>query len=766
MFFFLTAWFFLVQDKDKSSFEKKGDEAFARKEYPRAIAAWKQSLKRSPASIPVLKKLRQAYLHAGMVSRAEAVLIQALEIDPGNTELQMEMAGIEILKGNITAAEKRCTMLTEKHPDHPELNMLLGDMEMLKQDHEKAAQLYRKALAQMGPAPRLLLKLAAALVLMGKEDEADHYFNLAEKQAHDFPEPLVQLSEFFLVKKDYAKARDYLCAAVALAPEDLDLKLRLIDFYLAEDDFLKAEALLEQMVQSSPCPPLEIRKMLADVYLSLNKLDAAEQLINDMGNETGAKDIEFELLRGKYWLLRNNPSYAASHLKTAAGIAPGLSAVYYYLGVAYFAGGQTQLAENSFEKALYFDPDHVLSAILKAQLLYKKQKNALSLEYLTPLEQKIPENESVYILKGLNQMSLKAYESAALSFARALAIAPDNLSARYFTGVAAELSGREKQALRFYENILDTHKGLADVALRYVQLLSRLGKNTQAEGFADSILKENSGNACFYFIAAEAALNSQNKDKAERLLKQALVCEQVPGVIYLKLAGVYQDRKNEKKEIETLEQCTEKLPLYNKGWTALALVYLRSDQTDNALDIMKKARGRLPHDPEILSNLAWLYIQTGKGIGVDDNDTSDFDLALDYARKAFELSPASLFTADTLGWAYYHKKAYTQAAWVFSDALEKAPDNGVLLYHYGMTQYRLGSLALARKTLNKALEKDVPDSARAEIDQMLSELTLGDDEDMGPRLDNLDDIKEPLPFFHGGTEEDILEPQWKDDKGF
>jgi tetratricopeptide (TPR) repeat protein len=76
---------------------------------------------------------------------------------------------------------------------------------------------------------------------------------------------------------------------------------------------------------------------------------------------------------------------------------------------------------------------------------------------------------------------------------------------------------------------------------------------------------------------------------------------------------------------------------------------------------------------------------------------------LGYAQTAREVMPDDPNIADTLGWIYYQKKNYPQAANLLKEAAEKMSDNPMVLYHYGMAQYKNGNKSEAKGALEKSL---------------------------------------------------------------
>ena len=82
----------------------------------------------------------------------------------------------------------------------------------------------------------------------------------------------------------------------------------------------------------------------------------------------------------------------------------------------------------------------------------------------------------------------------------------------------------------------------------------------------------------------------------------------------------------------------------------LARILLLKGENAAALKILDQANKKFPEDSMVSGNLAWLLLESGK----------DFDRALGLARTANENSSGKAYLMDTLGWAYFHKKAFSR----------------------------------------------------------------------------------------------------------
>jgi tetratricopeptide (TPR) repeat protein len=145
------------------------------------------------------------------------------------------------------------------------------------------------------------------------------------------------------------------------------------------------------------------------------------------------------------------------------------------------------------------------------------------------------------------------------------------------------------------------------------------------------------------------------------------------------------------------------------------MIYDRKNQPKKANEYYRKV---LDIDKNIVlaaNNLAYNYVRDG----------GNLDVALGIAQKAREANPDSPGLADTLGWIYYKKGAYSTAIGLLRESNEKFKgSNPEVLYHLGMAYLKSGEKRLATETLTTALASDQEFSGREEAKKTLEELKV------------------------------------------
>jgi cellulose synthase operon protein C len=121
-------------------------------------------------------------------------------------------------------------------------------------------------------------------------------------------------------------------------------------------------------------------------------------------------------------------------------------------------------------------------------------------------------------------------------------------------------------------------------------------------------------------------------------------------------------------------------------WFA-GVIYENKQDWGQAEQQYKKVLEIQPENALASNNLAFVMLEQGGNV----------DLAFTMAQTAYRQLPDNASSADTLGWAFYYKRAYTSAITHFKEALRREPENEHFNYHLGMAYAKNGQVDLARQ---------------------------------------------------------------------
>nr|WP_320013613.1 tetratricopeptide repeat protein [uncultured Desulfobacter sp.] len=732
-----------------SLFEQDGDDAYAEKAYAKALQYW-LNIPEEARSAVLCGKIGTAYLKLSNLDQATLFFEMALKKNPLDMAVQKQAIRISLLKGNMAKAEKMLSELKDRAASGPEVLMLSGDLFLLKGDLERAKMDYTLAMDFSPGKIRPKIKLAICLVQQQNKIEAEKI--MTDVLSHPLKKisDLMLAADYYILADDALKAEGLIQKAVQTDPGDLNIKIRLCRFYRSTGMLAKAEQYLKIVAAQYP-DNAGFKLMSADICLARLDVGGAQKWL-DKVNELKGDDTGYHLLMGKFWMFQGRFSHAVSYLKTALERNYGLVSAHYLLGITYLAGGQSKLAETSLTRALMMEPDNVDALLAMSGLHYKSKDYALALQYIDRVLSLNSSESTAWQVKGLCLMEKGEYKTASQAFSRAWHL-NGSVSALFFLARSFEGQKLYQTALDTYESILEKKTDMVEALYHYACLLADTGKGGQALELIDLWLKKGKNLSSLYYVGAKISLALKNFPKCKTYINMAMTDKPVSGTFYLLQAGLLRAEKEYTAMEDTLLACTREQPLFLDGWRFLAAYYMEKYETGSAKEVLEKALKHFPDDPEIMGNLAWILLEEG----------SDPDRSLEFARTAYDQMPDQAWLMDTLGWAYYQKKAFGQAGWMLSQAEEKDPDNGTIKYHLGMTLYKQGKFLKAKEKLESVLlSNDIKESEKEKIKISLSELNDHKKEKDNSDIIIFDPDEQPSLKFPENLdqEEDILKPDW------
>nr|WP_321399920.1 tetratricopeptide repeat protein [uncultured Desulfobacter sp.] len=741
------------------SFEIKGDQAFERGDYTGALQYWMNAKDQSGQSGRLYAKMGSAYFKLSNLDRAEICFKKALKKNPENVDIQQHIIRIALVRGDKETAGELLSKLLECHDSNPDLLMLSGDLAMLKAQFKTAETAYEKAGTLLPGRIRPRLKLAICLQKQKKIFEAEQLVTLCRAQDIKDAMDLMLVADYYALAGDDTKAERYILMAVDSDPGNLEIKTRLCLFYRVTGQVKKAAAYLKELMVEHP-ENTGFKMMLADFYLTLEDLAGAENLLEQLA-QTSKDEPGYHMLMGKFWLFKGRYSHAVSYLKTALEKSYGLVSAHYLLGVAYFAGGQSKLAEKSFIRALMLDPDHEASIFAMAALNYKRGDYGLAAQYADRFLDLDSSSARAWKIKGLCSLGRKDFSGAIIYLYRSWHLRGE-ASTLFFLGEAFEAQGMVKEALTAYSQVLENVPMMYPALYAYARLASDHGQVENALKKIDT-LAGHDANPAVYYAGTKICLRLKDYVRCQAYLNKAMAIKITSGPFFLLQATLFEATGEDDGVERTLTECTTKLPQFVGGWLKLSEYYVKKHRISDAAQVLELALKSFPDHPEIKGNLAWLLLE----------EKTDFDRAFDLARTAYDRLPGEAWLMDTLGWAYYNKGIYSQAEWMLAQAEELKPENGLIQYHQGMTLYRQGRLFQAKAKLEAALGcdslsshyKDEAESFLAGLNgQKVSKNTEGNMM-LNPEIDPFSNLEPQMPGATG-EDEDFLKPDWNNMNSF
>jgi Flp pilus assembly protein TadD len=191
-------------------------------------------------------------------------------------------------------------------------------------------------------------------------------------------------------------------------------------------------------------------------------------------------------------------------------------------------------------------------------------------------------------------------------------------------------------------------------------------------------------------------LVEQKKDLAgaEAEFKQASELDKKNGEALVKLGMVQSARGATDQALQTYLDGAKLNPKEIAFYLLAGGVYENKQDWEDAKQQYQKVLAIQPENPLASNNLAYVILQQGGNV----------DVAFSMAQTARRQLPDNPNSADTLGWAFYHKQVYTSAINLFKEAVRKEPENALFNYHLGLAYAKSGQVGLARQQLDRVVK--------------------------------------------------------------
>ena len=198
---------------------------------------------------------------------------------------------------------------------------------------------------------------------------------------------------------------------------------------------------------------------------------------------------------------------------------------------------------------------------------------------------------------------------------------------------------------------------------------------------------------------ARILLNEKGKKHSIRNLEDEFKLLSNPNFQHhYELANFYKDNEYYEKSIKyyslALKEIKKDHFLVSKILDRRGTSFERLGDWENAEKDLMESLKILPDQAHVINYLAYTWVD--KGINLDK--------ALEMLKKATKLKENDPYIIDSLGWAYYSKKKYTEAEFYLQKAVELLPLDPIINDHYADTLWMLNKNIQARYLWNHVLK--------------------------------------------------------------
>jgi cellulose synthase operon protein C len=729
----------------KQKYLESGERYFDKGQYGEAAIQFENAIQVDARFTDAHYKLALTALKLQQWPSAYQELTTTVQLQPDQYAAHLDLANLLILGGRLNEAKGHLDLLTQKQPNNPDVYIALSNYDAGTNNTTAALADMQKAL-QLDPARSDSYLNLAMLQLRGQQwDAAEQSFKKAVELNPKSTNALVALGNFYQTRGRFPEAEQLFHQAIQNSPDDPAPRLSLAGLYIAENKLGQAEEFLRQSKKDFPNNSVGYR-LLGDYYYSNDQLDKATteyaalyqdhprdlivkknyiqllilkdrldeaRKLNDELLKAKSDDPDVKIYKAEIDIRSGQASEAADTLQAILKNDPDNAVAHYQQGLANDQLGNTNRAEAEWREAVRLRPDIVEAhRALAGVAVRKNDAPALAQEadQIIALQPAAPDG---YLLRGIADIDGKQYATAGDYIHRALEKEPDYPAAYVQLGNLHMAQSQYAEAQKAYEQALDQNPNSSE-ALGGVLNVDLVEKQPdRAIATAEAQLAKYPKNVGFHIILAQL-LMEQKKDLAgaEQELHLASDLDKKNGEALVKLGMVQSARGNIDQALETYLEGSKTNPKEMVFYLLAGNIYENKQDWDRAKQQYQKALEVQPENPLASNNLAYVMLQQGGNV----------DVAFAMAQTARRQLPDNPNSADTLGWAFYHKHVYTSAINLFKEAVKREPDNALFNYHLGLAYAKSGQAALARQQLDRVV-KIKPDFPKIEeLRQALAEI--------------------------------------------
>jgi tetratricopeptide (TPR) repeat protein len=438
---------------------------------------------------------------------------------------------------------------------------------------------------------------------------------------------------------------------------------------------------------------LVVKKNYIQLLILKDRIDEARKL-NDEVVKAKRDDPDAQVYKGEIEIRSGKASDAVNTLQAVLKNDPDNAVAHYQLGLAFDQLGNTSRAEAEWRDAVRLRPDIVeVYRALAGVAIHRGDPGELAkdADQIIALQPAAPDG---YLLRAVADIDRKQYATADEYIHRSLEKEPNNTAAYVQLGNLRFAQNKYAEAQKAYQQGLDQDPNSTD-ALGGVLNVDLVQKQPdRAIAAVKTQLAKYPRSAGFHIMMGQLLLD-QKKDLAgaEQEFKQAAELDKKNSEALVKLGAVQNERGATDQALQTYLDGSKANPKEIAFHLLAGGIYESRQDWDNAKQQYRKVLEIQPENPLASNNLAYVMLQQGGNV----------DVAFAMAQTARKNLPDNANTADTLGWAFYHKQVYTSAINLFKEAVKKEPDNALFNYHLGLAYAKSGQAALAKQQLDRVV---------------------------------------------------------------
>jgi tetratricopeptide (TPR) repeat protein len=734
-------------NEKKQKYLESGQRYFDKGQYREAEIQFQNAIQVDARFAEAHYGVARAALKLGDGDTAVQELLTTVQIKPDYYEAQLDLTNLLVLARQLNQAKEHLDLLVEKWPGKP-------DVFIARANYDAAMNNTAAALADMQQAIKLdssrsesYLTLAMIQAHGQQWDDAEGNFKRAVELAPKSTNALISLGNFYQTRGRFPEAEQMFRRAIDSATDDPTPRLSLASLYIAENKPGQAEDFLRQSKKDFPNNSVGYR-MLGDFYYTSGQIDKATteyavlyqehpkdsvvkrnyiqllilkdrvdeaRKLNDEILKAKPDDEDAQIYKAEIEIRSGKPNDAVNTLQAVVKSDPDNAVAHYQLGLAYEQIGNSTRAEAEWRDSVRLGPDNVEAhRALAGIAIHRSDPAALAQEanQIIAIQPSAPDG---YLLRGVAEIDRKQYAAADQYLHQSLEKQANNPAAYVQLGNLRMAQNQFAEAQKFYQQGFDQDPNSTDAMGGVLNVYLVQKEPDKAIAAIKTVLSKYPKNTGFHIMLGQLLLE-QKKDLpgAEAEFQLASDLDKKNPEARVKLGMVQSQRGATDQALQTYLEGAKDNPKEFAFYLLAGGIYESRQDWEHARQQYQKVLEIQPENALASNNLAYVMLQQGGNV----------DVAFAMAQTARRQLPDNPNTADTLGWAFYHKHVYDSAISLFKEAVKKQPGNALFNLHLGLAYAKSGQAASGHQQLERVMKinPNLPgiDELRRALEQLKS----------------------------------------------
>ncbi len=720
------------------------------KNWRNAVQLYQETVRLAPDHTGALVTLAKYYLEAHMTEQVSEAADKVLKRDSQHPQARaLKLAAQAVTEAEIPAVVPAAEALAAQFPAEPDVAILLATLYGQQHRYREAESTLRRALEahprdmdllnnwsliltqaknvtsveavirrMMEAEPKSMdhrLRLARFYIEQGSYPNAEAVLRDAVALAPEDEARWIVLAEYFVHRKDSASAERVLLDAAVQIPYSNKIQLGLATFYRKSGQDEKARGRYTALVEEHHDKPvgLEAKVKLAEMAFLAGRPTEAERQVEQV-LKANPRSSDGLILSGRMALARRNGKDAVQAFRIVLHDQPELATVHYLLGQAHQLTGETNLAKESFERAVTLYPNQVDAKRSLAVLETRSGRYGQARTRLDELLKQRPDDLDALDMLMTVDLVTKNWSGAEHTLQRLQAAVREHPLTYMAEGRLHQAQGRAERAVAAYERATVLAPNDPDPLLTLVKLEVAQGHLQQAKARLETLIDKHPDHLFAHGLLGEVYTIAGDVSRADAHFEQATKLNPKWLTPWLDWGSLWLGQKRFDQAAQVVHNGLVVNAESEELYMLQASVRSTQQELDGAINAYESVLRLNPKNVLAANNLAVLLVDHR---GDPQSLQKAFALSRDFEKE----TPHPLFL-DTLGWVRFKMGQQEDAIRLLKDAAAKAPEIPVLNYHLGIAFFQSGKRAEARIYLSKALKSADSFDGRREAEQVLAQL--------------------------------------------